>query len=108
RDIGEAREKMQQAIRDGAALKKLAEIIEAQGGDPRVATDTSLLPKAERVVEVPCPADGYVVGVDTEAVGLAAVLLGAGRERVDSKIDPAVGFVLQKRVGDQVRAGEPL
>ncbi len=107
-DEADARRRMAQAIADGSAMRKLGEIVAAQGGDPRVAGDTSILPKARKVVDVPSPADGYIVGVDTEAVGLAGMTLGAGRERVDSKIDPGVGFVLQKRVGDRVKAGEPL
>ncbi|MFN7131919.1 MAG: thymidine phosphorylase [Myxococcales bacterium] len=107
-DEADARRKMQAAVEDGSAMRKLAEICAAQGGDARVAGDTDILPKARRVVPVECPSAGYITQVDTEAVGLAGMALGAGRERVDSKIDPAVGFVLQKRLGDRVEKGEPL
>ena len=59
-------------------------------------------------MDVGAPSDGVVTGIDSEAVGLAAMALGAGRERTDSVIDPGVGFLLRKKVGDRVRAGEPL
>ncbi len=103
----EARKQLQRAVEDGSALRKLKEIVQAQGGDPLAVDDYSRLPRARAIAEVVAPADGFVTGIDTEAVGLAAVALGAGRERVDSIIDPAVGFTLLRKVGDPVKAGEP-
>ena len=68
----------------------------------------ALLPRARSIVDLPSVASGYVTWIDAEAIGVAAMMLGAGRERVDGKIDPAVGLVLLRKVGEPVRAGEPL
>ncbi|MDY7228539.1 thymidine phosphorylase [Hyalangium rubrum] len=106
--VKEAREQLQRAVEDGSALRKLQEIVQAQGGDPRAIEDYSLLPQARAKADVVAPSDGFVTGIDTEAVGLAAVALGAGRERVDSVIDPAVGFTLLRKVGEPVKKGEPI
>jgi pyrimidine-nucleoside phosphorylase len=103
-----ARNKVRDALHSGAGLRKLEEIIEAQGGDPRVCGDLSLLPKAAEEVPVKASRDGRVSRIACRAVGQAAMLLGAGRETVDSRIDPAVGLVLHKKVGDLVIEGEPL
>jgi len=108
KDETEARARLQAVIDDGSALKKFAQIIEAQGGNPAVLYDYSVFPTARQVVPIPSPVSGYITAIDTEKVGMAAVALGAGRERVDSIIDPAVGFVLEKKVGDKVEKGEPL
>ena len=108
KDETEARARLQAAIDDGSAIKKFAQIIEAQGGNPAVLYDYSVFPTARQVVPIPSPVSGYITTIDTEKVGMAAVALGAGRERVDSIIDPAVGFVLEKKVGDKVEKGEPL
>jgi len=108
RDEQEARAQLQEAIRSGRAVKKLEEIVRWQHGDPAAVTDHARLPRARGLVDVTAPADGVVTGIDSEAVGLAAMALGAGRERTDSVIDPGVGFLLRKKVGDRVRAGEPL
>ncbi|MCI0571624.1 MAG: thymidine phosphorylase [Myxococcaceae bacterium] len=108
RDEEEARARLKQAIADGSAVGKLKEIVAAQGGDARAIDDFRLLPQASATTEVPSPGAGFVGAIDTEAVGLAAVALGAGRERTDSRIDPSVGFTLLKKVGDRVQLGEPL
>jgi len=106
--IPEARQRLLRAVEDGSAVEKLKEIVRAQGGDPRAIDDLSRLPQARATQEVLAPASGFVTGIDTEAVGLAAVALGAGRQRTDSPIDPAVGFTLLRKVGERVQAGEPL
>jgi len=108
RDRQEARARMQEAISSGAAIAKFKEIVKWQGGDPEAVEDYARLPQARHTVEVGSPAAGFVAGIDCEAVGLAGVSLGAGRERVDSQIDPAVGFTLLRKVGEKVAAGEPL
>jgi thymidine phosphorylase len=105
---GNIRQKLLQAVADGSALRKLKEIVEAQGGDPRAIDDYGRLPQARSTADVLAPQDGFVTRIDTEAVGLAAVALGAGRQRVDSRIEPAVGFTLLRKVGEPVRAGEPV
>ncbi len=108
RDRKEARARMQEAMESGAAVAKFKEIVRWQGGNPDALDDYSLLPQARQQTEVTAGADGFVAGIDCEAVGLAGVALGAGRERVDSQIDPAVGFTLLRKVGEQVSRGEPL
>jgi pyrimidine-nucleoside phosphorylase len=103
-----ARGQARDALRSGAGLRKLQQVIEAQGGDPRVCDDTALLPRARETVDLPAEADGRVTAIRCRAVGHAGMLLGAGRETLDSTIDPAVGVVLRKKVGDLVVQGEPL
>ncbi len=104
----EARAKLQQAVQRGSALGKLQEIVRWQGGDPRAVEDTSLLPRARAVADVRSDSEGFVTAIDAEAIGLAAMALGAGREKVESQIDPAVGIVLRRKVGDSVTARESL
>ena len=103
-----ARTQARDALRSGAGLRKLQQVIEAQGGDPRVCDDTALLPRARETVDLPADADGRVTAIRCRPVGHAGMLLGAGRETLDSRIDPAVGVVLHKKVGDLVIQGEPL
>jgi pyrimidine-nucleoside phosphorylase len=106
--VEQARARLAQAVADGSAVRKLKELVAAQGGDPRAIDDYSVLPQARSTSDVVAPQDGFVTGIDTEAVGLAAVALGAGRQRVDSRIDPAVGFTLLRKVGEPVKSGEPV
>jgi pyrimidine-nucleoside phosphorylase len=106
--IAEARQKLRKVVADGTAVLKLKEIVWAQGGDPRAIDDYGLLPRARSTVDVVATRDGFVTAIDTEGVGLAAVALGAGRQRVDSVIDPAVGFTLLRKEGEPVKAGEPV
>jgi pyrimidine-nucleoside phosphorylase len=106
--VDEARALLARAVADGSAVRKLKELVAAQGGDPRAIDDYALLPQARSTSDVMAPQDGFVTGIDTEAVGLAAVALGAGRQRVDSRIDPAVGFTLLRKVGEPVKSGEPV
>lgn len=103
-----AKEKMRAALESGAGLQKFREMIAAQGGDARVADDVGLLPQAKLVTAVPAARDGYVAAMDTTAIGYVAQGLGAGRARKDDTIDPAVGLVMDVRIGDFVRAGEPI
>jgi pyrimidine-nucleoside phosphorylase len=107
-DLPAARRAVEAAIADGRGLRKLEEIVEAQGGDPRALRDRARLPRAPRTLEVPAPASGFVATIDTEAIGLAAVALGAGRARVEDRIDPAVGILVHRKLGDRVEKGEPL
>ena len=99
---------LEKKIENGEGLKKLAEMIAAQGGDPRVTEDTSLLPKAKATVELRADSDGWLESVNTADVGNAAKMLGAGREKKTDEIDLAVGIVMNKRIGDRVRAGDVL
>ena len=103
-----AREKLEATIADRSALKKLAEMVEAQYGDSRAVYDTSLLPEAAFKQEVPSEEGGYVAHIEAEDVGLVSMHLGGGRVTKDSAIDLSVGVVLHKKVGDRVEPGESL
>ncbi len=107
-DFASARVLMQRAMKSGAAEDKLREIVAAQGGEPAAITDLSRLPRAKHLRAVKATHRGFVTAIDTEALGLAAMALGAGRMSVSDRIDPAVGFVLEKKLGDAVDVGEPV
>ena len=107
-DLPAARARVREALVSGAGLRKFQQVIERQGGDPRVCDDPSRLPRAAETVELRAERSGRVTRIGCRAVGHAAMLLGAGREKVDSRIDPAVGLVVRKKVGDGVEASEPL
>jgi len=108
RSIEGAREQAQTLLADGTALAKFRQIIETQGGDPAIIEAYDRLPTASGEYIVSTPRSGFVARIDAEEVGCAAMLLGAGRERLDSPIDPAVGMVLEHKVGEQVQQGETL
>lgn len=108
KDSAEARRMLEQALEDGSALAKWKEFVAAQGGDARVADDLSLLPKARVVKSFLAPKDGVVQSIQADAIGLVAMQLGAGRAKHDDTINPAVGLVLQRKVGQPVKQGEPL
>ncbi len=103
-----ARQRAGEILRSGAALKKFREIIALQGGDRGVVDDCDKLPRARNRVPVASPAAGFVSAMQCEQVGTACVVLGGGRERKEDSIDPAVGLVVHKKIGDAVNAGEPL
>ncbi|WP_025690396.1 pyrimidine-nucleoside phosphorylase [Paenibacillus zanthoxyli] len=108
KDTEEARRVLQEHIADGSAFEKLKVIVAAQGGDVAQIESPSLLPAARRQVEVKAAADGHIEAIQAEEIGIAAMLLGAGRETKESVIDLAVGIVLSKKVGDAVSAGDTL
>jgi pyrimidine-nucleoside phosphorylase len=95
-------------LRDGTALRKFAQLVEAQAGDPRVVDDLARLPTAPVQRPVAASESGQVAAIDALEIALAGKSLGAGRDRKDAAIDLAVGIVLQKKVGDAVQLGEPL
>jgi len=97
-----------ETIDDGRAFSKLCQIVAAQGGEPEALVDYALLPQARGTFEVRARAEGFVQAIDAEAIGLAAVALGAGRVRVEDAVDHGVGLVVHRKVGDRVEAGEPL
>ncbi|MCP5514667.1 MAG: pyrimidine-nucleoside phosphorylase [Spirochaetales bacterium] len=104
----EAMEKVEDALVSGKALVKLAQMISAQGGDPAVVENLSLLPQAEAKISVKADKTGFINEIDTADIGLSAMLLGAGRAAKDDVIDPAVGIWLTKRLGDYVKKGDEL
>ena len=105
---GEARELLETNLHNGAALKKFGELIAAQGGDPRVIEDLSLLPQAQFQEDVLAPRGGYIQKLDPLEIGGTAMELGAGRETKDTIIDLAVGLELKCQVGDYVKEGDVL
>ena len=106
--LAEGKKLAAEMIASGRARDKFREIIRLQGGDAAVVDDPSRLPRARQTAEVPSPASGYVAGVQCEQLGMAGVVLGGGREKKEDSIDPAVGLVFDKKVGEAVKQGEPL
>lgn len=107
-DEREARDMLERAVSSGAALDKLAALVKAQGGDPAAVYDTDLLPAAAHVEPIRACTDGYIRHIQCDEIGVCSLLLGGGRETKDSRIDLSVGLVLTAKVGDYVKAGEPL
>jgi pyrimidine-nucleoside phosphorylase len=104
----EGKAKIQEAISSGSALEKLKEFIENQGGDSRVVDDYTLLPQAKKILEVKSPKKGYIKKIEAEEVGVSAMMLGAGRETKEDKLDLSAGIVLTKKVSDFVEEGETI
>ena len=107
-DEKEAKKKLMTAIDEGSALKKLADFVEAQGGDPEAVYNTDLLPKASLVRNIAAPKAGYISHIACDEVGICSLILGGGRETKESEIDLSVGIVLQKKVGDHVDENDTL
>ena len=105
-DGGEAR--IRAAIADGSGLEVFRRMVAFQGGDARAVDDPGLLPVARASRDVEAPRTGNVQAIDCEQVGLAALVLGGGRQRKEDRIDPAVGLRMRARLGAEVKAGEPL
>jgi pyrimidine-nucleoside phosphorylase/thymidine phosphorylase len=103
-----ARSVCKETIADGSALERFRNLVQAQGGDPRAVDDPKRLPSARRKIDLKATAAGHVRALEARPVGHATMLLGAGRARMDSRIDPAVGVILHKKVGAQVELDEPL
>jgi pyrimidine-nucleoside phosphorylase len=95
-------------ISSGRGLEKFREMVRLQGGDARIVDDLGRLPKARHTTEVSSPRDGFVTAIQCEQVGVAGMMLGGGREKKEDSIDPAVGLILHKKVGERVVRGEPL
>lgn len=104
----EAKEMLAGTIKDGSALRKLAELVEAQGGNPEAVYDTELLPKASIEYEYRADTEGYVSRIVCDIVGTSAMVLGGGRENKDSVIDLSVGIVLEAKKGAYVHKGDVL
>jgi pyrimidine-nucleoside phosphorylase len=104
----EAKVMLRQAIESGQAMAKFREWVRAQGGKEGVVDDFDAMPQARFVTDVVSPRDGYIRAINAMEVGLATVALGAGRQRKGDPVDHAVGVVLHRKVGDQVRLSEPL
>lgn len=96
------------ALNSGKAFEKMKEWISAQGGDVSFIENTDKFPKAESVYDVLADSDGYISSMDTEKIGLASVILGAGRENKEASIDFSAGIMLYKKTGDKISKGEKL
>lgn len=107
-DPAQARTQLEEAVTTGRAFDKLVEVVDAQGGDPAVLNDTSLLATADGESVVTADRDGVVDGCDALDIAVAAMRLGAGRTTMEDAIDPAVGLTIEVKVGDTVSAGDAL
>jgi pyrimidine-nucleoside phosphorylase len=106
--VPEGRKLAEELIRSGKAFAKFVQMVELQGGDVSTIHDPTRLPRTRRRVDVLSPQTGYVAAIQCEQVGTACVILGGGRERKEDTVDPAVGIVVHKKIGDAVSAREPL
>ncbi|RIO82497.1 pyrimidine-nucleoside phosphorylase [Staphylococcus gallinarum] len=107
-DLAEARTLLENAIADGSALARFKTFIENQDGDGSVVDDVSKLPQAQYQIDYPATKSGVVTEIVANEVGVASMMLGAGRQTKEDDIDLSVGIVLNKKVGDKVKAGESL
>jgi pyrimidine-nucleoside phosphorylase/thymidine phosphorylase len=106
--VGAGKKQSEKLIASGKAFDRFRQMVELQGGDPRTIDDPKKLPQARHTTIVSSSRNGYLSSLQCEQVGTACVILGGGRERKEDSVDPAVGIVLHKKVGDAVSAGEPL
>ncbi len=106
--LDEARLIAERKLVDGSGYRKLKEVIEAQGGNPQVLDRFDLLPNATGVREIASPRPGFISAIDAEYIGRASGMIGAGRDRKEDSIDPAVGVILEVKVGQKVEAGSVL
>jgi pyrimidine-nucleoside phosphorylase len=103
-----ARQRLENALSSGLAAEKFEQVIEAQGGNPKVVDDPSSLPQAQVVEVFAAGATGVVTAVEPRVVGRAIVAMGGGRTKVEDTVEPSVGFVITVKPGDKVLAGEPI
>jgi pyrimidine-nucleoside phosphorylase len=106
--LDDAREMVLQKLADGSAFRKFRDVVQAQGGDPKSLDKFELLPNATGMREISSPRAGYVTAIDAEDIGSASGLMGASRDKKEDKIDPAVGVILEAKIGDKVEAGSVL
>ncbi|HEY1950612.1 MAG TPA: thymidine phosphorylase [Bryobacteraceae bacterium] len=106
--LDEARELAQSKLLDGSGYRKFKEVIAAQGGNPQVLDRFDLLPNATGAQEITTSRGGYVSGIDAELIGQASSMIGAGRNAKEDSIDPAVGVILEVKVGQKIDAGSIL
>jgi pyrimidine-nucleoside phosphorylase/thymidine phosphorylase len=108
RERHEAEARLERALETGEALRRAERMIQAQGGDPRVVSDPTRLPRAPVETQAPAPRAGWITALDARTIGSLVVSMGGGRARKEDRVDPAVGVRLLRKRGDRVEAGEPL
>ncbi|CAM5473170.1 thymidine phosphorylase [Bacillus safensis FO-36b] [Bacillus safensis subsp. safensis] len=106
--LDEAREKLIEVMKNGKALEKFKEFLENQGGDSSIVDQPEKLPQAPYKIEVPAKESGVVAEIVADEIGVAAMILGAGRATKEDDIDLSVGIMLNKKVGDRVEKGDSL
>ena len=106
--VDEAKTKAAEILKSGKALERFRQMVELQGGDARVVDDPARLPAAKCRVEAKSAAAGFVAAIACEEIGTACVILGGGREKKEDRVDPAVGIVVHKKIGDRVERSEAL
>ena len=106
--VAEGKQQCEKLIASGKALDKFRQMVQLQGGDPRAIDDPKELPQPQHTTEVSSTSVGYVTSMQCEQIGTACVILGGGRERKEDSVDPAVGIVLHKKVGDRVSIRESI
>ncbi|MGA3098931.1 MAG: thymidine phosphorylase, partial [Bryobacteraceae bacterium] len=106
--LDEARRIAEQHLVDLSGYKKLKQVVAAQGGNPQALDRFELLPNATGMREIASPRGGYVSIIDARDIGAASNMIGAGRDRKEDAIDPAVGIILEVKVGEKVEAGSVL
>lgn len=107
-DLETARAMCEKTITDGSALQKFGDMVAAQGGDRNVIDHLEIMPQAKFKIELPAKTSGVVSKVEADEMGIASMLLGGGRQKADDQLDYAVGIMMNKKVGDPVKAGESL
>src|SRR3954454_17491480 len=106
--LEEARRIAEKHLVDGSGYKKFKQVVDAQGGNPQALDKFELLPNATGMREITSPRAGYVTSIDAEGIGAASNMIGAGRDKKEDAIDPAVGIILEVKVGEKVDAGSVL
>jgi thymidine phosphorylase len=106
--LDEARDIAQRRLVDRSGYQKFKDVIQAQGGNPQVLDRFELLPNATGAREIASPRPGYVAAIDAQYIGMASQMIGAGRDTKEDTIDPAVGVILEVKVGQKVDAGAVL
>jgi len=106
--LEEARRVAEQHLVDGSAYRKLKQVVAAQGGNPQALDKFELLPNATGMREIASPRAGYVSSINAEDIGVASNMIGAGRDKKEDAIDPAVGIILEVKTGEKVDAGSVL
>jgi len=106
--LEEARRVAEKHLVDGSGYKKFKQVVAAQGGNPQALDKFELLPNATGMREISSPRGGYVTSIDAEDIGIASNMIGAGRDKKEDSIDPAVGIILEVKTGEKVDAGSVL